>query len=485
MYNIANVAEWVESILGMSTNDLVEGGVNGVSTKGLTGLTRRTNYLKDGLDLVTKKAVEDAQINSHLDRGTSTLKMKHIKGVNADDFIVVTPLGKENYARLEFKSGQTGTGIAGLQDTSEFSRVVSVKMLDSYVFKQKQYTSHLNIADDSDAGAVGVASGYWKIARGKKLVYGSVQPNNGKIGIELLTSSGSASEAHIYLDGVRANIISTKSTEANMDKREVVIYIDSHDKERVDVTIAQPENDNNTNANAFVYVRSVGYVELRDMTSENLFFDTIESGTTTVEYTATKGSSDFALYDTDLNGFCLSYHGGEEQRAVPLILGDACSLPITGGMGKVSTKVEIHQKTKLLNDKLFIDTVHTILDGGYKLDVALKGDINTNGFYTCMNTTHPTFENLYVPDVKTLIGTDNDLHEYLGDKKVGEIVQGNGTHSVTTRFTVFENDAFVDNGNIGAYIRKHTSYLKPYYGWVKGETKNLKELSFSSVRLYT
>jgi len=221
------------------------------------------------------------------------------------------------------------------------------------------------------------------------------------------------------------------------------------------------------------------------MTAPNPTFDTILASNTDILYTNTNGSSDFALFDSDLNGYCLSYHGGEIRRSATLFMGDTCSITMDSASGNFSKKIEIHQKTKLVNNKLEIDTSHIVFDGGYKLDVKVVGNINTSAFYTFANTTNPAFGTVYTPKILHLTGTSEDLHESLGDKSCGKIIQGNGTRSVESRFTIFKDSTFVDNGIPGPYIRKHSSYLKPYYGWHKGAPKNLTELSFTSVRLYS
>jgi hypothetical protein len=422
----------------------------------------------------------------HIMKGINSIKIKHIIGTKKD-FKVITPLKQGGYAIIYFKEGKTGTGIPSIKKYGEYARVVGVGHIQKYSISKHQYDLYLNNIDNSDAGRPDLISyGYWKIDAGMKLVYKGMRPQNGKIAIEMFSSPSSVTNAKIFINNICIKQINLKNDNTSLNERKVLVYLDVNDNETVNITIMNDERKGK-----YIYVKSVGYSELKNMTNKDATFDTYESDDIDIWYTNSTGANDFALYDSDEKGYCLSYHGGEQRIDDILFLGDDGAFCFDSTVGKFSKKIEIHQKTKLANNKLTnIETIHKIVDGGYALDTAVHGNVNTSCFYTFMNCTNPELNSLYVPKVMLLEGTDEDLHEPLSFSKSDEmingvIIQGNNERTVESRFTIFKDGTFYDNGILGAYIRKHTAYLKPYYGWHKTGVRNLKELSFSSIRLYT
>src|SRR5690606_32032212 len=108
-----------------------------------------------------------------------------------------------------------------------------------------------------------------------------------------------------------------------------------------------------------------------------------------------------------------------------------------------------------------------------------SGDINVDILYTAMTTTDSSFDEIDYPIRKT-VGTETYI--YMGRRN--KIVQRKEStnQKITSMFTLYNQD----NNTLGGMFMNPVEggYNKVYYGKVRGSFQNIKDIAFTSVRIF-
>lgn len=232
-----------------------------------------------------------------------------------------------------------------------------------------------------------------------------------------------------------------------------------------------------TSGNYYIYCAGVNAYKAAEA-KPGLEYDTLIFSGGTNNYITNKGAMEYAFYDTDLQLYYGSYHGGETLVSEQLQI-DNINGSLSVGNVKVCRSFAIRQTTDI-NGKFTSNTLYRIRgDGLLELSAHLVGNANLSTLYTCMTTTHDTFTDVVYP-TKTSITTDGEV--YFG--RVNQIIQENPTtgQKITTFSTLFQND---NNSKGGLFVRRTAgAYNKVYYGYVVQSLKNVSELNFQTKWLF-
>lgn len=253
---------------------------------------------------------------------------------------------------------------------------------------------------------------------------------------------------------------------------------------------------NNDVTNKTLYFSCANFVELDKYNGESV--DMYKAFTTSKDWINASGSSDYAIYDNDLNKWCGSYHGGETRLSAKLTWGgltlnttlpkewgfrpssmrDVSAAELTSGMWTVVPTFRIEQLTNVNNKGKMLSIFSLDEDGTLQMDYSLYDcTIKTKQLYTALTATHISFESVFYPQFKTLEAPLT--HLYLKSDE-GRVIQRSTLNNLdlAIRYTMFGQRY----NEIGAWVFNDATYYKKfYYGVVDGYTKGVivPNLTFS------
>jgi hypothetical protein len=274
--------------------------------------------------------------------------------------------------------------------------------------------------------------------------------SNGEANLQFLATSGSASDAKIYIDDVLHKTVSLVATAAAVTRVKLKSTAGYHT-----VKVERPTT-------GVVNVFGANYSDVASAKYPTAL-DGFVMWHKGVMFTNQEGANDYAIVDADSGLLGGSFHGGETLLQETFVIDGVVGDPLAAIT--LCKNIEIRQKTKIQWSTAFLDTYSTHYfneDGGYSLDVAFDGNITSNTFYTAMHTTPNSFTFVPYPQLIDFSILPD------GFKKIDRsnlIVQEDPTSGkrVYMEMTLFN----ADQANIygGPAIRKVTgSYNKVYYG---------------------
>jgi len=235
-----------------------------------------------------------------------------------------------------------------------------------------------------------------------------------------------------------------------------------------------------------VYVVGVNYYRLDEAPSPSTEFDSWKLWKDSLNpFINLNGASDYAIFDTDLDVFVGSFHGGETNVALDFSF-EGVKFDLTTFVPfdfKVAKTISIKQQTDIVGKlSTYITTNHTI-DGVQNFKCSMVGNMNCTTLYTMLCPTYREFDYILHPE-RLLNGAALTLQN-LGD--VQEVVQWREStdqfvHSAFTRFDLSSNSRgglYLDNkgGSPGV-----VSNRKVYYGPVYSNALNVTKLNFETER---
>ena len=235
-----------------------------------------------------------------------------------------------------------------------------------------------------------------------------------------------------------------------------------------------------------LYVVGVNYYRLDQVPDPNTEFDAWKLWLDLDNpFINTSGASDYAIFDTDLDVFTGSFHGGETNVALNFSFdGVAYNLSTFAEFDfHIAQNVSFKQRTDIGGKLTTYITTTNYIDGVQQFRVSMTGNMNCTTFYTMLCPTYREFDYIAHP-VYLLNGAATDLQN-IGD--VQDVVQlrsstGQYVRHTFTKFDLSSNSrgcCYLDNkeGSPGV-----VSNRKVYYGPVYANGLNVTNISFETQR---
>jgi hypothetical protein len=294
--------------------------------------------------------------------------------------------------------------------------------------------------------------------------------------IAFYTSASSSTDVTIAINGYTVETVSLVNTSNII--RVVEFDIPS------DVTALAETDDiitiTNNSATAPVYVICANLYKLNSVPQKNIAIDYFKVFDSTRSFRSNNGASDYAIFDSDTNLFCGSYHGGETSLEYNVKL-DGITQDIAASSGTISlfTDCQVYQRTNIIN-KLTATIYHTIKNNGYDLEVELDGDMNVSKLFTAMATSDESLQHIQIP--KFDMGSVSDGYVLpIGTNYISQISEG--TLSAPSLRASIEFETFDDalNEKNGSYMLKSVgNYNKVYYSPINGSITKLENIKFAT-----
>lgn len=237
------------------------------------------------------------------------------------------------------------------------------------------------------------------------------------------------------------------------------------------------------------YVCCCNYVELDNYDGEDV--DCFKAFMFNDYYINSGGSSDYAIYDTDINKWCGSYHGGETATAQRM------TYPITTTIQQWKENYQITdisglsdswfitptfriEQTTNINDKgVMVSSLDFTSDGIIDMNFDFTGNINTTQFYTGLTA--------FTKDITIIKNPGNISTSSTGTYYLGQnngYVQLNGAKKeacvLFDKYSSLNHTTDTKNG----WLQNSQYYNKFYYGYVDnadGTPTNVTNLQFRKV----
>ena len=174
-------------------------------------------------------------------------------------------------------------------------------------------------------------------------------------------------------------------------------------------------------------------------------------------YVHSRGAMEYALFDSDLNLWCGSYHGGEVRNRLQYLL-DGKETSITEGNYLIGKTFEIEQDTRIV-DKINAYSIQTFKENGtIEHSVVFDGDINLTRLFTNMSTTSDAFTGVIYPQRLNLTTEGN----YRLPAGINYIVQKNPITNQKA-VTILNNNMYPADKKPDPYIKLvNGAYAKVY-----------------------
>lgn len=299
-----------------------------------------------------------------------------------------------------------------------------------------------------------------------------------KANVLVYGSSGSSASADILVNGeVVKSFDPTKLNFSAVNHYAVIefeIPQSSSTATSVDVTLR-----NNDTAGKKLYFSCCNFMWLKDYDGRDIDFYKVFA--TTSSWLDSGGASDYAIFDTDLQKWCGSYHGGETRETAKItwtsgaswrpvnqwhegryLLKDKSTISV-GWI--VLPSFKIMQVTNINSKGKMLSIYNFDIDGTVEMDFSFyDGTINVNNFFTALTATHVDFGYVKYPRYETLPAGTTPLYFSAND---GHIQQYNQTANLTLgiRFTRFLSDYQATSKKNGWIYNDATYYKKFYYGY--------------------
>jgi len=376
-------------------------------------------------DLFTQKGNNDIYLQS------GRVSSKAIYNVGGHIFVVTRKPHGKGYIRFRLRSGLTTT-TESLGGAQELLRVVEVfNVPDCFSLKLNEVSNNdgAKWATLTNALMSGITVPYRRnsvgSAIGDWIEYSVVVPA-GIYSIQALLylTSGGSDSITISIDGVdEVTGVTCKEATSQFGRIDIPITPGTHTLRFTSVNAG------------FVSIAGVNVVDLKDY-KDGFNFDnivTLHEGATN-EYITNGGSCDYAMFDSDLQKWCGSYHGGETQDRV-LHLIDGVSVPMGVGDAYIGNAFELEQDTNI-NDKINAFSRNIFKqDGSREFEVSFVGNINLTTLYVNMTTTKDTYDTVLYPK---RINTDANGTYYL-PRNCNYVVQRNDVNNQKV-ITVLNNN---------------------------------------------
>lgn len=244
---------------------------------------------------------------------------------------------------------------------------------------------------------------------------------------------------------------------------------------------------NNATNNRPTYLLGVNLYRLDDVPGSGTEFDTWKIWRDALNpFINISGASDYAIYDSDLQKFVGSFHGGESSLSLSFSIdgqrySDATWAP---GSFKLGESLKIEQRTNIVSKlDAYVTTTHHA-DGVQAFRASMQGEMNCATFYTMLTPTyrefdyvvHPVYMQNGVAGELQNIGRGNDVVQKRTD--TDQYVR-----TVYTQFDVSRNSrggVYLDNkqgGTVGSISNR-----KIYYGPIYDNAALVERISFEVQR---
>lgn len=436
--------------------------------------------------------------NGHMYLGTSNAKCKAIWG-NNNALYIVTPLNSGGYTKFKLQKNyvDTANSYGGAGDTL---RVVEAKFVPTFFMGNRNYES---VKDESGANVPNptkTTALYVDLVAGgaNSIEWDNVMPQNGRIGIEVYTSTAGA-EGFIFVNDMQVGVIDTDSTSSSTEERNAVLYVHVNHGEPVRVKVVH-----DVSGGGHLYVRSVGN-DLHDFTQSITSADFTRGYTEESDYLYGHGSNDYAISlasDVADSTYIGSNHGGVNEISSQSIVGDRGIIDLGEGgdilTTHVTNKLEIYHKTTFDNEfEGEIDSVYKFIDNGYGLEIDMHNmNIITDVVFTSLTCTARGYD-IIAPvqlpqhtDTEVSATSESRINSKIDHERIGGVTQSNGTRTLESRWTIFPAEhCWIDTegGDEGAFVSETLTYNKVYNAVIRGysEDVNINKLAFKAVKLFT
>lgn len=178
----------------------------------------------------------------------------------------------------------------------------------------------------------------------------------------------------------------------------------------------------------------------------------------TNQYVTNGGAMDYAMFDSDVQKFCGSYHGGETRSRLQYLV-DGTAVTLVDNDYRIGEVIEIEQDTRI-NGK--IDGYNRQIfrsDGARELELVLgNGSINLTKLFVNMTTTHDSFDEVLYPK-RVTIGADGDYQLKLCNLVVQKNAENNQKVTTILNNNILPKD---DKDNIPYVAARVGQYNKVY-----------------------
>ncbi len=242
-----------------------------------------------------------------------------------------------------------------------------------------------------------------------------------------------------------------------------------------------------TNSKA-TYICCANYVELENYNGEDV--DCFKAFMFDDYYINSGGSSDYAIYDTDLSKWCGSYHGGETAVTQRMTYPMNSTIQLwkenyhvknisdISSSWFVTPSFTIEQVTNINNKGYMISKFDLSADGILDMIYDFEGDINTNQFYTALNCNHTDFTIIKNPGNTSI--SENGYYYLKQNGGLIDLMSSDLTKEQLILYSKFSDLNHTLNTKNG-WIQATSYYNKYYYGYVDnpgGTPYNVKSVQF-------
>lgn len=395
-----------------------------------------------------------------------------------------------NHQYNAFASGSSDTG--GQQESWRPTRVFH--MSEVYLYRHTaSFTSGTDWGASTDAtigstfpgGTVGSGSRALKYrgsnATSAEIAYEVTATRIGQQGkIAFLSTTSSCEAAEIYVNGVLQSTVDTKSPDSTK------LLVASYTLTALGVNEVRVKRA----ATGFLYVFGAAFGRLEDYPDGEHDYTEIAFGRYDHDYISSGGANDYAFFSEDEQVWFGSYHGGETERAEPLLAvdGEFITFPAAQGTLRAGRVITLQSRTNIappLGSGYQLNVLFTYAsDGLQHFTIGAKGSAHVRYAYTCMSCTEATFSLVEFPKYITVESGSNFLGPYDMVTQL-KLARPGIPQRVTTKFTTFPNGGqFGFNSHGGARILTEETRNKLYYGPVINSVTDLGDLSWTIERLF-
>ena len=244
-----------------------------------------------------------------------------------------------------------------------------------------------------------------------------------------------------------------------------------------------------------MYWCCMNYLRLEDYDGRDI--DSFKATSSEKYYVNSNGASDYAIYDSDLQKFCGSYHGGEtatqQKFTQPNLSSNSVNYNIdffdsgvyinnnlpNGNTWFIIPTFEIMQVTNINDKGRMISIFDFNNDGCLDMNFNFKGDINTTKFFTGLTCNSKTMNVIKFPNNAGISDGENMLDTNNG---FANFTSSTTFLSMDINYSKFPN-TYMQTGYENGYVQSTEGYNKFYsYAVFNPSTPvNVKELTFRKV----
>ena len=305
---------------------------------------------------------------------------------------------------------------------------------------------------------------------------------NRKCNMLLFSTTTSSTDVDILVNGeVVVNLDTTKfAIGTNLTYRVVEFEIPTRVNISTSVKVTLRNNDT---SGAYAQFSCLNYMKLKDYDGRDIDFYKVF--TTSRKWIDHAGSSDYAIFDKDLQQWCGSYHGGETRVSAQMTWasGSSWQPTVAWDTGRytmrnkadipvgwyITPQLKLRQLTNINNKGRMLSIFDFDTDGTLQMNFSFfDGSIVAETFYTALTTTHVSFNMVEYPRYENI--PTNGSNVYLRNSE-GYVIQRNSANglSLGNRFTLF-GDRYIPNKlKTAGWIYNDANYYKKlYYGYADG-----------------